>query len=766
MATPSVIGDTPLDKPIRSMRASLVNSIVIVFFIVCAWIYAAQYFPLDENRAGGPGEFVSGVAIQWFVADTVGRFGEFPLWNPYIRTGLPYIGNPYISMFNPFVLVPLGLLGPTNGAKVAVVLSMAMAGSGQYWLGRVLGHGRTVALASGVLALCAGSILAPVGSGFSFAAPIQHAWIAAVLASFIMVLERRSPRNLAIAAMCSAVMFMTGFLYYWIGIGFILIVFIVAEIVKKSGNILAAIESVKHNGITLSAYAALTALLIAPQFLPLVELMPYIEKPMDVSGSGTLPPLVTLFGFVVPDRQFWANGLFGASPIGWAIYYSYIGATIFIFAPFAVGAYLRGRTRYLPHLLASFFAMIILSSIHKTSFKLLLDVFSFMQQFRFWGSLVAVATIVLIPLLMGGADWLWKAIVAKSLPADISLPDWRFQVVTGTSGGDTQEVARTRQFNLARAGVTAGVVIALLAAVADPWQANKGILNTPPWNRSESEVFSWVRSQEPGALLINANSMIYSLASSSQMSNELTVIDSVFPMKLRANRVPTKDILTPAPRYALILPNAPTNGQMKPIRQFSGGWVYGLPLGLPFAFVARDGKVPFGPVEVGTSAVASGDVIEARASFKGPNRIVVKVPTPAWTTATEGPGQGVVVMQGWMPGWRARSESGQVRLVRPVGEFIEIVGAQPGETVILNYLPTSFVIGSVLGFLGLGIFTVFLVVPEASLNSLFVQFKSRLLALQVLGHTLPDKGPDDDDDVRGPSMPVPLPPRPSNDRMA
>ena len=365
MATLSVIGDTPLDKPIRSMRAFLVNSIVIVFFIVCAWIYAAQYFPLDEDRAGGPGEFVSGVAIQWFVADTVGRFGEFPLWNPYIRTGLPYIGNPYISMFNPFLLVPLGLLGPTNGAKVAVVLSMAMAGSGQYWLGRVLGHGRTVALASGVLALCAGSILAPVGSGFSFAAPIQHAWIAAVLASFIMVLERRSPRNLAIAAMCSAVMFMTGFLYYWIGIGFILIVFIVAEIVKKSGNILAAIESMKHNGITLSAYAALTALLIAPQFLPLVELMPYIEKPMDVSGSGTLPPLVTLFGFVVPDRQFWANGLFGASPIGWAIYYSYIGATVFIFAPFAVGAYLRGRTRYLPHLLASFIAMIILSSIHK-----------------------------------------------------------------------------------------------------------------------------------------------------------------------------------------------------------------------------------------------------------------------------------------------------------------------------------------------------------------------------------------------------------------
>ena len=26
------------------------------------------YFPLDETKAGGPGEFVSGVSIQWFVA--------------------------------------------------------------------------------------------------------------------------------------------------------------------------------------------------------------------------------------------------------------------------------------------------------------------------------------------------------------------------------------------------------------------------------------------------------------------------------------------------------------------------------------------------------------------------------------------------------------------------------------------------------------------------------------------------------------------------
>ncbi len=765
MATTSVIGDTPFDKPTRSMRTTLITYFMFPFFLVCAWIFASPYFPLDENRAGGPGEFVSGVAIQWFVADIVGKFGEFPLWNPYIRTGLPYIGNPYISMFNPFVLVPLGLLGPTNGAKVAVVLAMAMAGAGQYWLGRVLGHGRPVALASGVLALCAGSLLAPVGSGFSFAAPIQHAWIATVLASFIRVLEQRSPRNLAVAAMCSAIMFMTGFLYYWIGIGFVLVIFCCIEILKKARSVPALIAASKHNGTTLLVYAAFTTLLIAPQFLPLVELMPYFEKPMDVSGSGTLPPLVTLFGFVVPDRQFWANGLFGASPIGWAIYYSYIGATVFIFLPFAIGAFVRGRTRYFPHLLASFVAMIILSSIHKTAFKILLEIFSFMQQFRFWGSLVAVATIVLIPLLMSGADWLWKAVVTGSVIGDITLPDWRFQVVTGTPGRDTQDIARTWQFNLARAGVTAFVVVALLAAVADPWQANKGILNTPAWNRSESEVFSWVRSQEPGALLINANSMIYSLASSSQMSNELTVIDSVFPMKLRVNRVPTKDVLTPAPRYALILPNAPSNAQMKPIRQFSGGWVYGLPLGLPFAFVARDGNVPFGPIEVGTAAVASGDVMEARASFKGPNRIAVKVPSPTWVVK-DGPGYGVVVMQGWMPGWSASSEAGQNRLVRPVGEFIEIVGAQPGETVILKYLPTSFVIGTMLGFLGLSLFMVFVAVPETLLETAFGQLKTRLFGFRMGTADLPDEGPAKDDGLRSTSMPVPLPPRPGSDRIA
>ena len=122
----------------------------------------------------------------------------------------------------------------------------------------------------------------------------------------------------------------------------------------------------------------------------------------------------------------------------------------------------------------------------------------------------------------------------------------------------------------------------------------------------------------------------------------------------------------------------------------------------------------------------------------------------------------MVVMQGWMPGWRARSDAGQDRLVRPIGEFIEIVGAQPGETVILNYLPTSFVIGTVLGFLGLGLFAVFVAVPESLLETTFGQFKSRLFGVQTGSRKFTDEGLDED--LRGTSMPVPLPPRPNSDR--
>ena len=684
---------------------------VFAVFAAVAYVFLAvglfgAYFPLDETKAGGPGEFVSGVSIQWFVAHSIATHGELPLWNPFIRTGLPYIGNPYISILNPFVLVPLWFAGPINGAKIAVVIACAMAGAGQYWLGRVVGLGRLASFAGGALGLSAGSFVIPIATGFSFAGPMQHALIAAVLASFLEAVRHRTVWRIVIASAINALMFYTGFLYYWIGIGFVLVIFAIGHVWKQ----VAAAPTVgraQHVLGPIFAYGVLAIGLISPSLLPLLDLMPYIEKPMDVTNSGTLPFLVTVFGFVVTDRRFWANGLWGANPIGWAIYYSYIGPTVLVGIPGSVMAIARGRLRYATSFMVTTIAMLVLASIHKTIFSPLLDIITFLQQFRFWGSLVAVATVLGIPLLYVGADWLWSIAVGSTPSDGFSLPDWELRVVSTTPNGP-----RERRVDLSRVLLGLATVAFCVASVADPWGTNRGIVTVPPWNVAEDEVFAWVRAQSPGPLIVNANSMIYALASSSQQKHEVQVLDSVFPMKLKPSRVGNRDALWSAPKYALILPKAPTNPRMQLLRKFAGGWVYTLPPGLPFAFVGRDDAMPYGPEEVGARAMEAGTVVEATARFDGPNRIIVTMPkSVAWAQGANPPASRLVVMQGWMPGWKATGSGGGARTIVPVSEYVQVADARLGETITLEYLPTSYVIGKVIGFLALAICVLGAAVP-------------------------------------------------------
>jgi hypothetical protein len=352
-------------------------------------------------------------------------------------------------------------------------------------------------------------------------------------------------------------------------------------------------------------------------------------------------------------------------------------------------------------------AMLVLASIHKTIFSPLLDIITFLQQFRFWGSLVAVATVLGIPLLYVGADWLWSIAVGSTPSDGFSLPDWELRVASTTPNGP-----RERRVDLSRVLLGLATVAFCVASVADPWGTNRGIVTVPPWNVAEDEVFAWVRAQSPGPLIVNANSMIYALASSSQQKHEVQVLDSVFPMKLRPSRVGNRDALWSAPKYALILPNAPTNPKMKLLRQFAGGWVYTLPPGLPFAFVGRDDAMPYGPEEVGARAVETGTVVEASARFDGPNRIVVTMPkVVGWAQGANPPAPRLVVMQGWMPGWKASGSGGGARTVVAVSEYLEVSDAHLGETITLEYLPTSYVIGKVIGFLALAVCVLGVAVP-------------------------------------------------------
>jgi hypothetical protein len=85
------------------------------------------------------------LAFSWVPYDTIWRFHQIPLWNPYKCGGIPAFGNPQDRVLTPFTLVHL-LAGPIAGLYLEVPLHFAVAWSGGYVLARVLGVSRLAAI--------------------------------------------------------------------------------------------------------------------------------------------------------------------------------------------------------------------------------------------------------------------------------------------------------------------------------------------------------------------------------------------------------------------------------------------------------------------------------------------------------------------------------------------------------------------------------------------------------------------------------------------
>jgi hypothetical protein len=71
----------------------------------------------------------------WHARDTLLRAGQLPLWTPNLFTGAPLLANPQVGALYPLNWLTVGLDAP-NAIKVAVLLHVAWAAVGTYWLGR------------------------------------------------------------------------------------------------------------------------------------------------------------------------------------------------------------------------------------------------------------------------------------------------------------------------------------------------------------------------------------------------------------------------------------------------------------------------------------------------------------------------------------------------------------------------------------------------------------------------------------------------------
>jgi hypothetical protein len=109
-------------------------------------------------------QYIAGYAFREFAATTLKTTGHFPLWNPYLFGGMPYIAAMHGDIFYPTFL--LRMILPTDVAMTwGFIIHIFLAGLFTYIFLRGVGFGFFGALVGGIAYMMSGQIASSVSPG-------------------------------------------------------------------------------------------------------------------------------------------------------------------------------------------------------------------------------------------------------------------------------------------------------------------------------------------------------------------------------------------------------------------------------------------------------------------------------------------------------------------------------------------------------------------------------------------------------------------------
>ena len=140
--------------------------------------------------------------------DTLLRFHQFPLWNPYEYGGMPLLAHPESSFLSPAFLLDLWL-GPVVAPKLSIPLHLCLGLLGMYWLSRLLRLSRLAAYLPGMIFLLNSSYALHLHEGHTWYLP--YAYVPYAVIFYLKALERRAWAALSGAVI--ALMILEGGIY-------------------------------------------------------------------------------------------------------------------------------------------------------------------------------------------------------------------------------------------------------------------------------------------------------------------------------------------------------------------------------------------------------------------------------------------------------------------------------------------------------------------------------------------------------------------------
>lgn len=594
------------------------------------------------------------------------RYGEIPLWNPYMLTGFPHAGDLINHFWNPVATIPVLLWGGINGMKVSVFLSLLVAAYGQWFLAHTFGLRGVFRLWAGLLFALSGGLILLWRLGW-YELLVGAAWFPWCFALLWRALHRRDRSSLVWAAPAIAMVLTAGGGYYPFYLGVSLIVLTVAALIlhKPTDRSLHLRRA--------TAVAILSVGLAAVYLVPLVDGLRYTRRdaPPDVTQLNSQPIPYALFNYVVADESwFITTALNRASGYGWF----YIGALPLLalaFTPWLFGRF-SWRRRGILALLSLLLVLLLWHANRHAPVRYLYEWFPFLYTFRFPNRLLIIATIPLVILaamtMQGLLVWLRRAFRGLRLgvsPEDPAHHESGIRLIT--------------LINLSAA-------LLLLIAMVNVYRVNHQFgMHPNPRPAVAEETLGWLRLHDTGLYYVNIGgpapywswvAHAYELEMpvfNFRYNRRVLSMDAQYQPESPFNAQPKYVILPtdqPAPEGATLVTT---------IRQMN---VWYQPQALPYAFAAD----PAGPM-------ARETVRELAARLDGPNRVIVE-------GGTDEPGQQLVALVSDYPGWRL-SIDGRPAEVMPVNGYLGAAMPAGEHEYVFEFRPPLHIIGLIISVLTL-----------------------------------------------------------------
>lgn len=281
--------------------------------------------------------------FKLFAAKCIQKYGELPLWNPLIYSGVPFVGNPQSTMFYPlfaiFYFIPVHY-----AVTLTYAIHYVIAGLGMYFFARSKQISYAGSLFGAIIFMLNWKLF-----GHTFAGHMSIICTYSYTPWFFIAMERlvkkQNFRSLAFAAGCLSLSFLCGspqIFYYQFLIGFAYF----ACLVFQSGKKQAVKPAVLFCGVFI-----LFLLISAIFLLPVYEVMCHSQREggtkylFAVSYSLKWSELITLLfprffvnpqpGSNIPNGFFWETAVYlGLSPLFFALasFKSELKKTFYFFA--------------------------------------------------------------------------------------------------------------------------------------------------------------------------------------------------------------------------------------------------------------------------------------------------------------------------------------------------------------------------------------------------------------------------------------------------